>query len=168
MSVPVMRTSTLRPFSLNRRTAKPSLKKALLKTGFTKHNTDMSTSFYQGGLTLLEVMVALLIFALTGTAVLKAAGEHLSSVGQIESITFANWVASNRLNQLQLDNTWPPKNNLKGTMEMADRTWYWQQTVAKTNDNDLRAVTVSVGEDDSYRSSVTSVTTFVAKPTAGN
>jgi general secretion pathway protein I len=53
-------------------------------------------------------------------------------------------------------------------MEMADRTWYWQQTVAKTNDNDLRAVTVSVGEDESYESSVTSVTTFVAKPTAGN
>ena len=65
----------------------------------------------QRGLTLLEVMVALLIFALTGTAVLKAAGEHLSSVGQIESVTFANWVASNRLNQLQLDTTWPPKNN---------------------------------------------------------
>lgn len=168
MSVPVMRTSTLRLFSLNRRTAKQSLEKALLKTCFTKHNSVMSASFYQRGLTLLEVMVALLIFALTGTAVLKAAGEHLSSVGQIESITFANWVASNRLNQLQLDNTWPPKNNLKGTMEMADRTWYWQQTVAKTNDNDLRAVTVSVGEDDSYRSSVTSVTTFVAKPTAGN
>lgn len=122
----------------------------------------------QRGLTLLEVMVALLIFALTGTAVLKAAGEHLSSVGQIEAVTFANWVASNRLNQLQLDTTWPPKNNLKGTMEMADRTWYWQQTVAKTNDNDLRAVTVSVGEDESYESSVTSVTTFVAKPTVGN
>lgn len=168
MSVPVMRTSTLRLFSLNRRTAKPSSEKALLKTCFKKHNSVMSTSFYQRGLTLLEVMVALLIFALTGTAVLKAAGEHLSSVGQIESITFANWVASNRLNQLQLDNTWPPKNNLKGTMEMADRTWYWQQTVAKTNDNDLRAVTVSVGEDENYRSSVTSVTTFVAKPTAGN
>jgi general secretion pathway protein I len=123
---------------------------------------------HQRGLTLLEVMVALLIFALTGTAVLKAAGEHLSSVGQIESSTFANRVASNRLNQRQLDTTWPPKNNLKGTMEMADRTWYWQQTVAKTNDNDLRAVTVSVGEDESYESSVTSVTTFVAKPTAGN
>ena len=122
----------------------------------------------QKGMTLLEVMVALLIFALTGTAILKAAGDHLNNVGQIEAVTFASYVASNRLNQLQLDDTWPPKNNLKGSMEMADRTWYWQQTVAKTNDNDLRAVTVSVGEDESYGSSVTSVTTFVAKPTAGN
>lgn len=119
----------------------------------------------QQGLTLLEVMVALLIFALTGTAILKAAGDHLSSVGQIESVTFANWVASNRLNQLQLETTWPPKNNLKGSMEMADRTWFWQQKVTKTNDADLRSVTISVGEDKNYASSVTSVTTFVAKPT---
>lgn len=119
----------------------------------------------QQGLTLLEVMVALLIFALTGTAILKAAGDHLSSVGQIESVTFANWVASNRLNQLQLETTWPPKNNLKGSMEMADRTWFWQQKVTKTNDADLRSVTISVSEDQNYASSVTSVTTFVAKPT---
>tara|TARA_Y100001968_G_scaffold305707_1_gene321826 strand:- start:1611 stop:2090 length:480 start_codon:yes stop_codon:yes gene_type:complete len=148
--------------------AKTPLTRSFFKPALDKSSNLPYAPRYQTGLTLLEVMVALLIFALTGTAVLKAAGEHLSSVGQIESVTFANWVASNRLNQLQLDTTWPPKNNLKGTMEMADRTWYWQQTVTKTNDNDLRSVTVSVGEDDSYDSSVTSVTTFVAKPTAGN
>ncbi|MEQ3638821.1 MAG: type II secretion system minor pseudopilin GspI [Alteromonas sp.] len=129
------------------------------------HQHTNSHKDKQQGLTLLEVMVALLIFALTGTAILKAAGDHLSSVGQIESVTFANWVASNRLNQLQLETTWPPKNNLKGSMEMADRTWFWQQQVTKTNDGDLRAVTISVGEDKNYVSTVTSVTTFVAKPT---
>jgi len=117
------------------------------------------------GMTLLEVMVALLIFAMTGTAILKAAGDHLSNVGQIESITLANYVASNRLNQLQLDTTWPPKSNLKGSVEMADRRWFWQQTVTKTNDNDLRAVSISVSLNEDYSSSITSVTTFVAKPT---
>jgi len=120
---------------------------------------------YQQGMTLLEVMVALLIFAMTGTAILKAAGDHLNNVGQIESITLANYVASNRLNQLQLDTTWPPKNNLKGSVEMADRTWYWQQTVSKTNDNDLRAVDISVSLNEDYSSSIATVTTFIAKPT---
>lgn len=131
-------------------------------------NAPLSTPKTQRGMTLLEVMVALLIFAMTGTAILKAAGDHLSSVGQVEAVTFANWVASNRLSQLQLDNTWPPKNNVKGNMEMADRTWYWRQSVTKTNDDDLRAVTIYVGEDKEYASSVTSVTTFVAKPTSKN
>lgn len=131
-------------------------------------NALLSTPKTQQGMTLLEVMVALLIFAMTGTAILKAAGDHLSSVGQVEAVTFANWVASNRLSQLQLDTTWPPKNNVKGNMEMADRTWYWRQSVTKTNDDDLRAVTIYVGEDKEYASSVTSVTTFVAKPTSKN
>ena len=122
----------------------------------------------QKGMTLLEVMVALLIFALTGSAILKAAGDHLSNVGQVEAVTFANYVASNRLNQLQIDTTWPPKNNVKGEMSMAQRTWYWQQNVVKTNDDDLRAVTVKVGRQQDYSDSVVSVTTFVAKPTSGN
>ncbi|MEC7699544.1 MAG: prepilin-type N-terminal cleavage/methylation domain-containing protein, partial [Pseudomonadota bacterium] len=49
----------------------PTVKASAKKVG-------AKTPRYQSGLTLLEVMVALLIFALTGTAVLKAAGEHLS------------------------------------------------------------------------------------------
>ncbi|WP_281268918.1 type II secretion system minor pseudopilin GspI [Alteromonas aestuariivivens] len=119
------------------------------------------------GMTLLEVMVALLIFALTGTAVLKAASNHLNSVGQVEQITFATWVANNRLNELKLTNQWPPKNNLKGSMQMADRTWYWQQTVKKTNDDDLRAIDIIVGLDERYESTLTTVTTYVAKPSEG-
>lgn len=133
-----------------------------------KHFNRFCRPVKQQGMTLLEVMVALLIFALTGSAILKAAGDHLSNVGQVEAVTFANYVASNRLNQLQIDNTWPPKNNLKGEMSMAERTWYWQQNVVKTNDDDLRAVTVKVGLEQDYSDSVTSVTTFVAKPTSGN
>ncbi len=116
------------------------------------------------GMTLLEVMVALLIFAITGTAVMKAASEHLFGVGQIEEITFATWVANNRLNAMQREDTWPPKNNLKGQQQMADRMWYWQQKVIKTNDEDLRAIEVSVGLDEDYANSLTTVTTYVAKP----
>ena len=78
-------------------------------------------------MTLLEVLVALFIFALTGTAIMKAASDHLTGVGQIEDITFATWVADNRLTQLHLDTKWPIKNNQKGELEMAGRKWYWQQ-----------------------------------------
>ncbi|QPG07261.1 type II secretion system minor pseudopilin GspI [Salinimonas marina] len=115
-------------------------------------------------MTLLEVMVALFIFAMAGTAVMKSATEHLSSVGDIEQVTFATWVASNRLNQLKLTTQWPPKNNQKGSIEMADRTWYWQQFIKKTNDNGLRQVEVKVGLDENYQSSVTSVISYVTQP----
>lgn len=116
------------------------------------------------GMTLLEVMVALFIFAMAGTAVMKAATEHLSSVGDIEEVTFATWVASNRLNQIKLTTQWPPQNNQKGSTEMADRTWYWQQFIRKTNDSGLRQVEVKVGLDENYQSSVTSVISYVTQP----
>jgi general secretion pathway protein I len=116
----------------------------------------------QNGMTLLEVMVALVIFALTGSAIMKAATEHLSGIGQIEEITFATWVANNRLTQVHMDAGWPPKNNEKGSQDMADRTWYWQQNVSKTNDKDMLSVEVRVSLDPQFEQSITTVTSFVA------
>ena len=120
---------------------------------------------YLSGMTLLEVLIALFIFALTGTAIMKAASDHLTGVAQIEDITFATWVANNRLTQLHIDTTWPVKNNQKGEQEMAGRKWYWQQRVTKTNDNDMVQVLVSVSLDEQYQSTVTSASTFIAKQT---
>ena len=119
----------------------------------------------QAGMTLLEVMVALLIFAVTGSAILKASGDHLSGLGQIEEITFATWVANNQLTRLQLNPQWPPKNNEKGSQDMAGRTWYWKQRVLKTLDKDLVSVEVQVGLDAQYQGSVTTVTSFIGNPT---
>ena len=129
------------------------------KAQLKKNNKHLS------GMTLLEVLVALFIFALTGTAIMKAASDHLTGVGQIEEITFATWVANNRLTQLHIDNTWPIKNNLKGEQELAGRRWYWQQRVNKTNDSDMVQVEVSVGLDDQYEDTVSSASTFIAKQT---
>lgn len=117
----------------------------------------------QGGLTLLEVMVALLIFAVTGSAILKASGDHLSGVRIIQDITFATWVANNRLTALQLDKSWPPKNNAKGSQEMAGTQWYWSQRVEKTTDEELLLVEVTVSSEADSNNSITSVSTYLAK-----
>lgn len=132
------------------------------KFRFSKKNVSKSIRKVSG-MTLLEVMVALVIFAMTGTAVMKAASDHLSGVGQIEQITFATWVANNRLSQLTIDPSWPPKDNQKGSEEMADRTWYWQQKVIKTNDEDMFSIEVKVSLDEQQSDSITTVIGFVAK-----
>ena len=116
------------------------------------------------GMTLIEVMVALAIFALTGVAILKATGDHIGSVGQIEEITMATWVANNQLTRVHLDDTWPPKNDKKGNAEIGGRTWYWQQTVSQTNDKDLRSVEIKVGLTEDYSDQITAVVSFVANP----
>ncbi|WP_409553361.1 type II secretion system minor pseudopilin GspI [Aliiglaciecola sp. M165] len=123
-----------------------------------------SNACKSSGFTLLEVMLALLIFALTGTAIMKAATDHLNGVSQIEDITFATWVANNRLTQLNIYTTWPPKDNEKGSEVMAGRTWYWQQKILKTPDEDLLGIEISVGTEEDYERTVTSVTSYLAKP----
>lgn len=116
------------------------------------------------GMTLLEVMVALAIFALTGTAIMKAATEHLHGVSTLEELTFATWVANNRLTEIHLESTWPPKNNQKGSQEMAGKTWYWQQKVLETNDKELRMVEINVSLNDKGNSPISSVQSFFTKP----
>ena len=46
---------------------------------------------------------------------------------------------------------------------MSERTWFWRQTVSKTNDSELMSVEVSVALDAAFSAPITSVTTFVAK-----
>lgn len=118
----------------------------------------------QSGMTLLEVMVALFIFAMTGGAIMKATSEHLNGVAQIEEVTIATWVANNQLSTLQLERPWPIKNNRKGRVEMADRQWYWQQKVSNTEDSEFKSVEISVSLDPAYGDTITSVVAYFAKP----
>jgi general secretion pathway protein I len=120
---------------------------------------------HQRGFTLLEVLIAVAIFALAGAAVVKGATEHLNAVSMLKNMTFATYVANNRLTEtsIRASTTWPPKNNLKGDSEMAERTWYWEQTVLKTVDEDLLQVTVTVFENEDLSGSITSVSTYMAK-----
>ncbi|NQZ25782.1 MAG: type II secretion system minor pseudopilin GspI [Colwellia sp.] len=104
----------------------------------------------QSGFTLLEVMLAMAVFAIAGVALLGVADNNYRHISHLEEQMFANWVASNQLVEVSLDKTWPPKNNRKGKVEMAGRTWYWQQKVIKTNNKELRSIIMEVrlNEDD--------------------
>ncbi len=124
-----------------------------------------STSKQQAGFTLLEVLVAMAIFAIAGGAIIKAASEHTQSVSLLKNITTATWVANNQLTQALLENKrrWPARNNLDGETDMTNRTFYWRQTVAKTQDEDLNQVIVQVFLDEERNQPVTSVSTFIAR-----
>lgn len=117
----------------------------------------------QLGFTLIEVMLAMAVFAIAGVALLGVADNNYRHISHIEEQMFANWVASNQLVEVSLDKSWPPKNNRKGKVEMADRTWYWQQKVIKTTNKELRAVNMQVrlNEDDELVSA--SLMTYLAQ-----
>lgn len=116
------------------------------------------------GMTLLEVMAAIAIFALTATSIMKAASDHIRGITVLEEITFATWIANNRLQNAIVENAWPPQNNKRGSEEMAGRTWYWRQVVTETEDKDLRQVEIFVGTDPEGENITTSVMTYFANP----
>lgn len=99
------------------------------------------------GFTLIEVMAALMIFALGALAALVVATEQIASTSYLEERYFAQIVASNRLAEVQVgapDADWPPRHEETGEAEMVGRQWYWDQQVLETVTADLREVTVRV------------------------
>ncbi|WP_267873516.1 type II secretion system minor pseudopilin GspI [Ferrimonas sediminicola] len=119
----------------------------------------------QRGFTLLEVMVALAVFALAAVAVVNSAGEQLSAVPILREKTFADYVAHNRLVDARLEQEFPDLGTGKrGRVELAGRQWYWRQEVVKTTDEEFRAIRVKVSLDEGFDSVISEVTTYVAKP----
>jgi len=117
----------------------------------------------KSGFTLIEVMLAMAVFAVAGVALLGVADNNYRHISHLEEQMFANWVASNQLVEVSLDKTWPPKNNRKGKVEMAGRTWYWQQKVVKTANKEMRALTMEVRLDEDEELVTTSMTTYLAQ-----
>ena len=85
------------------------------------------------GFTLLEVLVALAIFALVAASVLSATARSL-----------AMWIADNRLTELQLSQSPVADGREQGEVEFAGRRWQWQSEVQGTSEPDMRRVTLWV------------------------
>lgn len=116
----------------------------------------------QAGMTLLEVMIAMAVFALAGLAVMNSASEHLGSLSYLEQKSMAQWVASNRLAELKLERAWPGDEWRKGTTEMAATTWYWSYRGAATADPRFRAIELEV-RDSEAGAPLALLTTYVAR-----
>jgi general secretion pathway protein I len=117
------------------------------------------------GFTLLEVMLAMAVFAIAGVALLGVSDNNYRHISHLEETMFANWVASNQLVNVSLSDNWPPKNNRKGEEEMAGRKWYWQQKVKKTANKEMQAVVIEVRLEQEAELAITSLMTYVAQDT---
>lgn len=116
------------------------------------------------GMTLLEVMVALVIFAISAVAITKSLGELIANMPILEERTYAQWVADNVLVDARLDPVFPEVGKKEGQAEMAGREWYWRKEVVKTaDDDDFRMIKVSVSDDERYQRIISQVNTYVYK-----
>ena len=115
------------------------------------------------GFTLIELLLALAIFAYASASILKMVSQSAQNTSMLEKMTFASWVAQNRLAVMRNELTWPPKDNLKGEVEMAGVTWFWRQTVTETADPRMRAVKINVFESVDGVDSTYELETYVVQ-----
>jgi len=97
-----------------------------------------------GGFTLLEVLIALAIFAMVAASVLTATARSLQTASRLEEKTLAMWIADNRLAELQLSKSPVADGREQGEVEFAERRWQWQSEVLATSEADMRRVTLWV------------------------
>lgn len=97
------------------------------------------------GFTLLEVMIALSIFAIIAATIMDAASQGVDSIIHLEEKTLASWVAENKLTELRLSGQLSVGDKTE-TIKMASREWKVSTNMAKTPLPNTYRVTVSVSK----------------------
>jgi len=114
------------------------------------------------GFTLIEVLIAMAIFAYAAVSLLSNMTNYQVSQVNSSQRTVAHWVAMNRVAEVRLDKKWPNVGVTRGTAEMANTTWYWLQTVSKTTEKELRQIEVEVRLLEDDENATTRFVAFVA------
>ena len=106
----------------------------------------MNSSFNrQGGLSLLELLIALAVLAIFITPMLSGLfSSSVVALGNSKERTMANFVAQNHFAELEIDDDWPSVGTKQGMTEFAGREYEWEQKVVGTNVETMRRVTFSI------------------------
>ena len=129
---------------------------------------NQKNSKFGAGFTLVEVMVALLVVALSVSALLSNMMGNVDNTAYLRDKTIAHWVALNQLELMRITN----KNTntlltdeISGSEQMAGREWFWrikpvlikgdwegfaQLTVSISDSRDGQALVTLVGITDAY------------------
>ena len=100
------------------------------------------------GMTLLEVMVALVIFSTAALALMNSVSLNVRFTHGLADSLQASWVAENQLAEAKLSNTPVPDALQTGTEIMGGRSWIWRKQRVKTAENRFADEVQVYAEDD--------------------
>jgi general secretion pathway protein I len=83
------------------------------------------------GFTLIEVLIALAIVAMSTGALLGTITSAASNIGYLHDKTLAEWVALNRLAEIRTAQLMPDKGKRTGNAVMGGMRWQWEQEVVE-------------------------------------
>lgn len=103
------------------------------------------------GFTLIEVMVALTIFAVSVTALSGTFHSNVRNATYLKTKTLAHWLAQNELVDLRArqiaQNAFPQPTDRRDKREYAGRQWVVRTQVSKTPVQGFHKVEISVGPE---------------------
>lgn len=114
------------------------------------------------GFTLVEVMVALAIAALSLAAVAAAVSQMVDNANSMKERTYAAWIGHNKIAELRLANVVPEVSESSGELTYAGREWTWEAVVSETGVENLFRVDVTVFADAG--AGIRTVTGFIGEP----
>ena len=82
------------------------------------------------GFTLIEVMVALSIVALSLTAVAASMVQMIDAAKTMRDRTYASWIAQNKITEIRLAADAPEVSASSGEVDYANTTWEWRAVVS--------------------------------------
>ena len=76
------------------------------------------------GFTLIEVLIALAVIAISLGAILNTSGSQAQQATYLKQKSIAHWVAMNEITRLQVENSFPSIGDEKGSTEMVTSSCY--------------------------------------------
>lgn len=101
----------------------------------------------QRAFTLIEVLVALTIFAVALAALVRAASISTDGAIDIRERMLATWVAQNHLAELVAVGAFPEAGNRTGEAEQANIRFRWEELVSATPDRAFRRVEMRISTE---------------------
>jgi general secretion pathway protein I len=121
----------------------------------------------QAGFTLLEIMIALAVFAVVSAALVRNAAVAVRQTGQLQDRATAIWVAENHLNSLHMaprnaDN-YPAPGIQRYPITMANRDWLLVVDTQATENETMRRIYIEVFAEGDEDVAVADLTGFVGQ-----
>lgn len=114
------------------------------------------------GMTLLEVLVAIFIIAVSASAVVSVASQQTTSLDYLQQKQLGIWLADNQLVALKDSRAAISANWRHEEPFMADRRWFVRWRSIPTTDPLINALVVEVRSDKKRSKSLVTLQTYVS------